>query len=251
MTAPSQSTFRAALIDPTAPVPEGVLDSRGRAASKRFDIYRNNVIVSLKEAMQASFPAIAALIGPQNFATVSDLFVRQHPPSDPRMMLYGDKFPAFLTEFKPLSHLGYLADLARLEQARRVSYHAGDATPIDPALFGETPPERLASARIRLAPAVQIISAPWPILDIWNFALTPGAPQPLGHAQEVIVLRPDYDPVLHLAPSGGATLLKLLGAGQALGTALAMVHDAVPDFDFPALLGTLLSGGAICDLSYP
>ena len=50
-----QSAFAAALMDPTQPAPEGLRDPFGGPAGKRFDVYRNNVAVSLTEALETGF----------------------------------------------------------------------------------------------------------------------------------------------------------------------------------------------------
>ena len=49
MTVP-QDDFVAALLRPDADVPLGLSDPEGRPAGKRFNVYRNNVAVSLKDA---------------------------------------------------------------------------------------------------------------------------------------------------------------------------------------------------------
>ena len=245
----TQSDFRAALFDPDLAAPPSLADGEHRAAGKRFDVYRNNVIVSLKQALADSFPVVEKLIGVQNFASLAGLYVRANPPSDPRMMLYGDEFPGFLETFEPLKHIGYLPDVARLELAMRRSYHAADATAIDPAIFASLPPEQLVQTQARFAPAMHIVRSPWPILDIWHFNMTEAAPQPRAEAQDVLIARPEFDPNLHLLGPGAYDVLTLLHTGKPLGTSLESIEETAPDFDFSALLGTLLQSGALISLT--
>ncbi len=245
----TQSTFRAALFDPEHPVPQSLTDGKDQPAGKRFNVYRNNVIVSLKEALSDSFPVIERLIGAQNFDALAGLFVRAHPPSDPRMMLYGAAFPDFLEQFQPLSHIGYLADVARLELAQRRSYHAADATPIDPSVFSTMSPEILAKCTATFAPALQVLRSSWPVLDIWHFNMTEGAPQPSGQAQDVLIVRPDFDPEMHILPAGSFELIEHLQTGVSLGEALEAVEQNYSSFDFSALLAVLLQTRALVALT--
>ncbi|MCR9114506.1 MAG: DNA-binding domain-containing protein, partial [Rhodobacteraceae bacterium] len=97
-----QTEFHDALLDAARTVPEGLQDGQGRPAGNRFSVYRNNVAVSLTEALEVSFPAIVKLIGEENFKKVAGLFLRRHPPTTPMIMYYGAEFPAFLEPFEPL-----------------------------------------------------------------------------------------------------------------------------------------------------
>lgn len=248
MTTVTQSTFRAALFDPGIARPDGLSDGQARPAGKRFDVYRNNVIVSLKEAMEASFPVIAKLLGGENFARLSDLFVRQNPPDDPCLMFYGGAFPEFLQSFEPLAHLGYLPDVARLELALRSSYHGADAAALSPDVFAQTPPEVLAEARLTLAPAVQLVRSDWPIVDIWHFNMTPDAPKPTAGAQDALVTRAEFDPEIRALPQGGAELIAGFQNGRALGPLLDTIHGSHPAFDFGEMLGLLIGQNALASL---
>ncbi|MCY4501644.1 MAG: DNA-binding domain-containing protein, partial [Alphaproteobacteria bacterium] len=51
-----QSAFVEALLDPAKPVPAGLVRPDGLPAGRRFDIYRNNVVVALIEALGEAFP---------------------------------------------------------------------------------------------------------------------------------------------------------------------------------------------------
>lgn len=239
-----------ALMDPDRPVPQGLQDGQGRPAGRRFNVYRNNVTTSLIAALEQGFPAVAKLLGAQNFTGLARAFAQDNPPRSRLMMHYGAGFAEFLETIPALNHLGYLGDVARLELALRRSYHAADATPLDPAQIGAIPPEALAATRFALAPAVEIIRSPWPLHAIWTYAMIPGSPKPQASAQDVLITRPDFDPVAHPLPPGGADFVAALMKGAPLGMAHDAGASAHPDFDPAPILGLLISGGALTKLKH-
>ncbi|UWR21470.1 DNA-binding domain-containing protein [Sulfitobacter sp. S190] len=239
----SQRQFRAALLDAEAAVPDGLLDCAGAPAGRRYGVYRNNVVVSLIEAMKTAFPTVRTLLGSQNFDGLAPIFVRQHPPSSPLMMHYGAEFPGFLQGVSQLSHLGYLPDVARLDLAMRQSYHAADPTPFDVSVL-EQPPEELSRVYLALAPPVRIIRSRWPLFDIWQKTQDPQAAAPRNIAQDIMIARPEFDPAPYLLPPGAAVWLSAL-VEHDLGTALEMATAADPDFDFAAALTLALQTQAL------
>ncbi|WP_111731795.1 DNA-binding domain-containing protein [Roseovarius amoyensis] len=239
-----QSGFHDALLDAERPVPKGLTDGHGRPAGKRFDIYRNNVAVSLTEALELSFPCVRRLIGEENFKRVAGVFLRRHPPRTPMLMQYGADFPTFLEGFEPLSHLGYLPDVARLEQALRLSYHAADAAPADAEQLARIPPEALADTRMELAPAVRLVRSNWPVHAIWAFNMEDG-PKPQPDAQDVLITRPALDPLMTVTGAGTAEFVAALINGETLGTAHQRTTGAAADFDLAPALSLLLGGSAI------
>lgn len=237
----NQGEFGAALLDPALPVPTGITDPEGRAAPRRFNVYRNNVTVSLTEALRQAFPVIRQLLGEEFFAAMAREHLRAHPPTSPMLMHYGQDMPAFLAGFPPVAHLGYLADVARLELALRRSYHAADIQPLPPEALADLPPDRLMAARLKLAPSVLLLRSPWPIHAIWA-ANVHGLPPPRAiRAEDVLIMRPAFDPELHLLPEGAGPFVLALLQGRTLAEALA----EGPEFDLTATLGLLMSGGAI------
>lgn len=251
MTPISETHFREALLDPKANRPAGLTDGQGRAAGRRFDVYRNNVAVSLTEALETAFPTIAKLVGAQNFKTLAGTFLRAHPPSSPMMMFYGTEMPAFLAAFPPTQSLKYLPDVARLELALRESYHAADCRPIDPGVLQTLPTDQLMVCTLSLAPSLRVITSEWPVLSIWRFNNVAGAPKPAMQNEDVVVLRREMDPELHLLPRGGAAFLACVNRGETFADALEASTGRHRDFDLTALLGLLLSHGAITGLGDP
>ena len=240
-----QTEFQQAVLDPDAARPEGLLDGVGQPAGRRFDVYRNNVAVSLGEALETAFPVVRKLVGDQNFKTLASVFLRQHPPSSPLMMFYGAEMPTFLEAFEPAKSIGYLPDIARLEVALRESYHAEDSTPVDPNALQAMAPDDLMAATLTLAPSLRVVPSPWPIYAIWAFNSIEGTPKPQMAPEDVLVLRPDMDPEPKVLPSGGATFVNALLQNESLGSALEIASAENNNFDLPATLTLLIGAGAI------
>ncbi len=244
----TQSAFAAALLAPDAPTPPGLSDPKGRPAGKRFDIYRNNVVTSLTAALETAFPVVRKLVGPANFKLLAGAFLRRHPPRTPVLMLYGADLPRFLETWPPVQTLGYLPDIARLEQALREAYPAADAAPLDPTRLAALAPDALMEVRFTLAPAFRLIRSPWPIHAIWRYNTEPGCPKPGPKPQDVAVLRDGYDPEPILLPDGAAAFLAALATGETLGTAMETATAEAPEFDLGPLLAQLLATGTITEL---
>lgn len=240
----SQSAFANALLNPDFAPPMGITDPQGRAAPKRFNVYRNNVTTGLGKTLEAGFPAVMSLVGVDFFRAAAIAFLRRNPPQSRIMMLYGADFPAFLSGFAPAKPLGYLPDVARLEQALRESYHAVDTTPIAADRLAALPESRLLAARFCLAPSLRLITSPWPILSIWRSALHAG-PSPQMSAQEVAILRPEFDPAPCLLPQGAAAFLAALQAERPL---IAALSEAGAGFDLTATLTLLIQHKAIVEI---
>lgn len=231
-----QARFTNALLDPALTVPEGLVDPQGRPAGKRFDVYRNNVIHSLAEAMELAFPAIQKLLGAGLFRELSIDFIRKHPPLTPVLMFYGSGFAEHLATVEPLAKYPYLPDVARLEMALRESYHAADAPAIAPATLADIAPDDLLKARFTLAPSLRLLSSPYPVVALWEYNMLEDAPKPQPGAQTALITRAGFDPqVTEISADTGFFLGQLMQ-----GKTLERILETDPDIDLGALLALLL-----------
>ncbi len=158
---PSQSEFATALLDPAQPVPHGVAGE-----VERFDIYRNNVVVSLTTALARIFPVTVQMLGEDYFRALAAEFVRRHPPADRMVALYGAAFPGFVAGFEPLKDYFYLPDLALLEWTRLVVWHSAERPLIAADLAEDL--EKLLASQLTLQPAAQILISEWPVASLWE-----------------------------------------------------------------------------------
>lgn len=132
----------------------------------RYNVYRNNYLINLGNALRTTFPAIQRLVGGEFFAALAYAFAERHPPRSPIMANYGSAFPDFLERFEALADFPYLPDIARLEYARVQAYHAADVDGFD--VDGQAALMAALDQPTRLHPSVTTIPSLFPIHSIWQ-----------------------------------------------------------------------------------
>lgn len=236
--------FARALFAPDLPPPEGLTGREQARPQRRFAVYRNNVTVSLVDALASIFPTVQNLVGEDFFRAMARLYVTAHPPTSPLIFTYGESFPTFVESFPPAADLPFLADVARVERLWLDAFHSADAIPLDPAALAQVPAEDLAGIRFRPHPAMRItrLEHAGGTITLKDRACVSleGVDPMLPEA--VLITRPDCDVAIELLPSGGATFFEALAAGQTLGEAFVAASGEAADI--PGLLGLALTTGA-------
>ncbi len=225
-------------------------------AMDRIAIYRTAVFANYRNALRASYPVVARLVGLPFFNAAVDAFVRARPSESGDLNVYGDAFPAFLAAHAPAAHLAYLPDVARLEWAQDEAQRAADAATAPESVLqalAATPPERLPALRLALHPSCRLVASPFPVLRIWQVN------QPGFDGDDHVSLDLPGDRLLVCREASGVTLTRLPAADHAfldalfrdatLGDALAAAQDAAPDFDLGAALRRAIAGGAIAGIA--
>src|SRR5712671_5592859 len=167
MLEPFEVSFAGALLDTEHPIPCGITAHNAAIPTRRFAVYRNNVVAGLVKALKSRFPVVEKIVGEEFFAAMARVFVVERPPRSPLLATYGDVFPAFIAAFEPARELPYLADVARLEAARTRSYHAADATPVGAGHFAAINTHAVGGIRVGMHPSTEIVRSPYPVVTIW------------------------------------------------------------------------------------
>ncbi|HZZ60227.1 MAG TPA: DNA-binding domain-containing protein [Roseiarcus sp.] len=271
---PFESTlaaFASALCDPAAPPPAATRGRKGAPDARRFAVYRNNVAVGLIGALEARYPVVRRMVGPEAFRAMARAFVAAHQPRSPVLIAYGEAFPDFIEAMGVEAGLGPLADVARLENAWVEAYHAEDAPAVTLADLAALEAEDLPDARVALHPAARLLSFASPAASIWASrqngaepapppdtpSTDPRALRPGGRAvplarnaeadrgEDVLVARPEADVSIRILPTAGYVFAKRLEEGATLAEAAA----ALPD---PHAFGThlvgLVAAGAVASI---
>ena len=138
------AVFSAALLKPDRETPALVSGPAGKAAAKRYNVYRNNVTVSLIDTLAGVYPAVQRITGVEFFRAMARFHIRETPPTSPLLFEYGRDFPAFIERYEYAQGMPWLADTARIERAWLDAYHEADAAPLTASDLASFPPERLA-----------------------------------------------------------------------------------------------------------
>jgi hypothetical protein len=239
------ASFVPPLLDPDRPTPDAVAGPNGKAATKRYNVYRNNITVSLIDALAAVFPATLRITGEDFFRAMARFHVRATQPASPLLFEYGRDFPDFIERYEYAQSMPWLADVARIERAWLDAYHAADAEPLAPQALASIRPERLADAVLKAHPATLIVRSRFPAVTI--FAANRGD-GPVGRIEQAdpedaLVTRPALEVIVRRLPPGGAAFLAALIAGELLGAAAGLALADHPDFDLAANIAGMIEAG--------
>lgn len=240
------AAFCSALLDPERATPTAVIGPNGKAAGKRYNVYRNNVTVSLIDALAAVYPAVQRITGTDFFRAMARFHIRATPPTSPLLFEYGREFPAFIETYEYARELPWLADVARIERAWLDAYHAADAAPLSAEALVAIPSERLAGAVFTAHPTTRVVHSRFSAVTI--FAANRGEdvvrPIDAGKPEDALITRPDAEVVVRHLPEGGAAFLTGLISGRSLGEAASAALEISSDFDIAASIAGMIEAGA-------
>ena len=225
----------------------------GLAFDKRLQVYRNNTIISLTEALRATFPVVAALVGEKFFGFAAKTFISGDPPQAPRLAEYGGGFAAFLAAFESARALPYLADVAALEWAMNEAHHAAEDVSLTPQDLSAVPQENAPSIVLELRRSCRLLQSKYRIDRLWQ------AHQPGGSLQDLaidgdchlLVYRPQDDVEMMTLDAAGFALLSRIGEGATLEAAYETAAGIDPVFDLSGALGIHLTRGVFGSYALP
>ncbi|SDH17025.1 Putative DNA-binding domain-containing protein [Bradyrhizobium sp. Rc2d] len=245
------AAFALGLLDPARSAPAIVAGPNGKAAGKRYAVYRNNVTVSLIDALAAIYPAVQRITGPDFFRAMARFHIRSSPPTSPLLFEYGREFADFIARYAYAQTMPWLADVARIERAWLDAYHARDAAPLSPAGLAAVASERLADLVFIPHPALRIVRSSFSAVTVFaaNREDAPAGRIDASTPEDALITRPELDVMVRRLPPGGAVFAERLASGESLGGAAASALYACPDFNLASNITGLIEAGAFTSLA--
>lgn len=249
-----ESVFFPPLLNANLPPPEGLRTWNGSDPGQRYAVYRNNVMLSLTEALADNFPTIRTQVGADFFAAMAACYIRTFLPESPVLAFYGNHMPDFISTFHPLKDFPWLSSLARMDMAFIRAWHAEDAVASSPPLQHND----AVHQRLELHPSLQVESSSWAIYSLWmrdhdgeedkeREYINP------DRAEHVMLYRLGLDVNILPIPALDARFVLALMAGRTLGQAMETCQEQDGHFDPTLVIQVLLHRelvlGFSCDSS--
>ena len=240
-----QGDFQEYLLRGSSAIEQAVAGSARVPVATRLGIYAGAYGARLIDALKASYPVLAELLGEEDFAALGAAYVRAHDSPFFSIRHYGDALEAFLGEYPDTAEVALLGELARWEWTLCAVFDAADAEPLAAAAFARIAPGEWAALRLRFHPSVRRLALEWNVPQLWK-ALTEGAERPqlrvVSKPVAWLLWRQDLKSYFRSLEPAEAAALDLARAGATFGELcerLAAVHGAGRA---PGEAATLLAG---------
>lgn len=247
-----QRCFAEALLEPEQACPPGLITWNASDPARRFAVYRNNVIVSLVDALADTFAVTQDLVGEAFFRAMARVFAYTNPPTSRLLVFYGETFPEFIERFPPAASLPYLADVARLEFLRVRAYHAADVAPVrsEDIVAVLADEDKLPDLGLALHPSLAVLDSAGAVVSLWAVhqgvgdlaTLVPDVPE------TALVVRDGLDVEVMSIPRASGVFIAAVKRGATLGDAMAAAQSVDRDFDATLPLALLIQKSAITAL---
>ena len=242
-----QEDFRTAILGGDSRAIAAAVIGTTLAGARRVAIHRHHFVITLTEALSATYPVVRRLLGADYFDQLARRFIGLSPPAAPCLFEYGADLAAFLQRLPALADFPYVPDVARLEWLINAAYHADDAPALDLATLATIAPAQWSTLVLPIHPATALLRSDWPADAVWQahqaeeVAEVDLATGPVA----VLVTRRGDDVEWRRLDTGRADLFDRLAGGVPLAPALEQA--AAAGVDPAAALTELLNAGTFAE----
>jgi len=232
-----QDDFQSFMLRAGRDIEAHVVGTPRVSIATRLAIYGDGYSSRLIEALEANYPALAKLLGPEDFAALGTAYVRAHESRFASIRYYGAELADFLAAHAEYVGAPLLAELARWEWAMTEAFDAADAAPVGIAALAQVVPDEWAALRFQFHPSLRQLSLFWNVPQIWK-ALTDDIERPASVVQaeptEWLLWRENLQTFFRSLPTPEAEALNAARGGQSFGDLCAILARHFSEEETPA-----------------
>lgn len=167
-----QLAFEAHLLSETLTAADGfaatLLGGPTLGVETGLAIYHNAYLSRLQEVLRHDFAAIRYWLGDEEFAALSQAYIRRYPSDHYSLRWLGERFAVFILEYLEAAQSAPLVELAQLEWAFTLAFDAPAGEPLTLDHMAQLAPEHWPQLRVSLAPSAQHVLCRFNTVDIWR-----------------------------------------------------------------------------------
>jgi hypothetical protein len=240
-----QGDFQDYLLRGSQAVTRHVQGSARVPVATRLGIYADAYRSRLAEALAANFPALAALLGTDDFRELAWRYIAAHDSPFFSIRYYGHELAQYLGAHADYAEVPLLTELARWEWSMAGVFDAPDAAVLTHAALAQLAPQQWVRLRFTLHPSVARMELTWNVPQLWR-ALTSGAERPevtLNREPVSWVLwRQEINSYYRSLPPLEARALDALRDGWPFAELCALLCEELGESAAPAQAAALLRG---------
>ncbi len=240
----------AALVEPTAV--DALIRGGKLSPARRLAIYRHNVFATLTGALRDLYPVTDSIVGASFFSHLAKQFIYVTPSPSGDLNQFGREWPDFLAASAEINSLPYLRDVASLEWAWHMAFHAADYPRFEVSKLANVRSEQHAALKFTLHPSVALVASSFPIVRIWEVN-QPDYRDEMAINWEVpgdfvLVARDDVEIKIQSLPQGDFEFLRAIQSDARLEMAAEKAFEVNPDFDLQGALSAAIQSNVIVDV---
>jgi len=167
-----QQQFSDTLLYKNDQIAQQIKPKEAFTSNELLQIYRNNFVMGVTEALSATYQHTLALVGETFFNAVARQFILSAPPQENNMMTYGNGFSEYLHNLGQLKELPYVAEMARFEWLlEQTTNKKLQTVSLDFQQLKSIPTDQLENIIFQIATQVSIFSSKQNIQHLYNMII--------------------------------------------------------------------------------
>ncbi len=163
-----QEDFQNYLLNGNPSIFHHIAEPPSSSKETRLDIYYTGYRLRLQEALASDYSGLRSVMGDDDFYTLCNDYIQNHPSSFRSIRWFGDQIPHFLRNYRFTQDKPYLAELADFEWTSTLVFDAADSPILTVDDLINIAPETWGFLRFHAHPSLHRLQTMWNIIPIWT-----------------------------------------------------------------------------------